>query len=265
MTADYLIYLVAGVLAGLLSGLFGVGGGLIIVPILTFVFASLTFPEQHIMHIALGTSLATIIFTSISSARAHHKNGNVDWMVVSRISVGIVLGTFLGAALAVSLQTFWLKVIFAIFVFVVATQLTLGLAPNAKRSLPGRLVTNLVGTIIGVISSLVGIGGGTLSVPFLIYCNTTIKRAIGTSAAIGLPIAIAGTLGFVLQGWMAEQLPAYSLGYVYLPAVIGIVLMSAITAPFGAKLAQHLPADMLKKAFAILLYLICLKMLYSLF
>lgn len=262
---DYLFYLIAGAFAGVLSGLFGVGGGLIIVPILSFVFASLAFSEQHIMHMALGTSLATIIFTSISSAWAHHKNANVDWVVVRRISAGIVLGTLLGAALAASLQTLWLKVIFAIFVFAVATQLTLGLAPNAKRSLPGMLATNLVGTIIGVVSSLVGIGGGTLSVPFLIYCNTAVKRAIGTSAAIGLPIAIAGSLGFIFQGLMASQLPEYSLGYVYLPAVVGIAIMSTIAAPFGAKLAQHLSANMLKKAFAILLYLISLKMIWSLF
>lgn len=114
-------------------------------------------------------------------------------------------------------------------------------------------------------SSLVGIGGGTLAVPFLIYCNTAVKRAIGTAAAIGFPIAVAGTLGFVYQGWMNEQLPTYSLGYIYLPAVIGVVLMSIFTAPLGAKLAQHLPANMLKKAFAVLLYLISLKMISGLF
>jgi uncharacterized protein len=262
---DFLIYLLAGALAGLLSGLFGVGGGLIIVPILTFVFASMAFPEQHIMHMALGTSLATIVFTSISSARAHQQHLNVDWMVVRRISTGIVLGTLLGTALAASIQTLWLKVIFAIFVFAVATQLILDLRPDAKRSLPGTLVTNLVGAMIGVVSSLVGIGGGTLSVPFLIYCNTAVKRAIGTSAAIGFPIAVAGTLGFVYQGWMNKQLPTYSLGYVYLPAVIGIALMSTLTAPLGARLAQHLPANVLKKAFAVLLYLISLKMISGLF
>lgn len=261
MTINFLIFLFAGALAGLLSGLFGVGGGLIIVPILSFVFASMAFPEQHIMHMALGTSLATIIFTSISSARAHHQNLNVNWMVVRRISLGIVLGTLLGTALAASTETLWLKVIFAIFVFAVATQLTLDVRPDAKRSLPSTLVTNLFGVIIGVVSSLVGIGGGTLSVPFLIYCNTTVKHAIGTSAAIGFPIAVAGTLGFVYQGWMVNQLPAYSLGYVYLPAFIGIALMSTLIAPFGAKLAQHLPANMLKKAFAVLLYLISLKMI----
>lgn len=261
MTINFLIFLFAGALAGLLSGLFGVGGGLIIVPILTFVFASMAFPEQHVMHMALGTSLATIIFTSISSARAHHQNLNVDWMVVRRISLGIVLGTLMGTVLAASIQALWLKVIFAIFVFAVATQLILDLRLDATRSLPSASITNLFGAIIGVVSSLVGIGGGTLSVPFLIYCNTAVKRAIGTSAAIGFPIAVAGTLGFVYQGWMNNQLPTYSLGYVYLPAVIGIALMSTITAPLGAKLAQHLTANVLKKAFALLLYLISLKMI----
>jgi uncharacterized protein len=262
---DYFIYLLAGALAGVLSGLFGVGGGLIIVPILTFLFARMGFPEQHIMHMALGTSLASIIFTSISSTWAHHNNGHVDWMVVRRISAGVVLGTLMGATLAASLLTYWLIMIFAIFVFIIATQLTLSWAPNAKRRLPGRPATNLIGAAIGALSSLVGIGGGTLSVPILIYCNIVVKRAIGTSAAIGLPIAIAGTLGFAYQGWKTNELPAYSLGYVYLPAVIGIVLMSIFTAPLGVKLAHRLAAHTLKKAFALLLYLISLKMIFSVF
>lgn len=260
---DIFIYLFAGTIAGILSGLFGVGGGLIIVPILSLVFTGLAFPQEHIMHMALGTSLATIIFTAISSARAHHNNANVDWSVVGRIAAGIVCGTLLGSILAASLQTAWLKAIFAVFVFVVATQLILNISPNPKRGLPGLLGMGLAGTIIGTISSLVGIGGGSLSVPFLIYCNIPVKKAIGTSAATGLPIALSGTLGFVLNGWNTPQLPAYSLGYVFLPAMTGIALASALTAPLGAKLAQRLPAITLKRAFAILLYLIGFKMLWD--
>lgn len=257
------LYLLAGALAGVLSGLFGVGGGLIIVPILSLVFTGMVFPEQHVMHMALGTSLATIIFTSISSARAHHHKANVDWPVMHRIAAGIVLGTLLGSLLTTSLQTAWLKTIFAVFVFIIATQLILNISPNPKRKLPGLPGMTLSGTFIGVVSSLVGIGGGSLSVPFLIYCNIAVKKAIGTSAAIGLPIAISGTLGFMLNGWNAPQLPPHSLGYVYLPAVIGIALMSALTAPLGAKISQRLPAITLKRAFAALLYLVGFKMLWG--
>ncbi len=262
---DYLIYLFAGAIAGLLSGLFGVGGGLIIVPILSVVFTGLAFPEQHVMHMALGTSLATIIFTSVSSARAHHSHANVDWPLVGKIASGIVLGTLLGSVLAASLETTWLKAIFAIFVFAVATQLILNLTPDSKRGLPGLFGTSFVGVIIGIVSSLVGIGGGTLSVPFLIYCNVSIRKAIGTSATIGLPIALSGTLGFIFNGLEVPQLPSYSLGYVFLPAVICIALVSGITAPLGARLAQRLPAITLKRAFAGLLYLIGLKMLWGMF
>lgn len=260
---DILTYLFAGAVAGILSGLFGIGGGLIIVPILNLVFTGMAFPEEHVMHMALGTSLATIIFTSISSARAHHRNANVEWPVVGRISIGIVIGTLLGSVLAASLQTAWLKAIFALFVFAVATQLIMNFSPNPKRKLPGLFRTSLAGTAIGVVSSLVGIGGGTLSVPFLIYCNVAIRKAIGTSAAIGFPIALSGTLGFILNGLSAPQLPPYSLGYVFLPAVICIALASAMAAPLGAMIAQRLPTASLKRAFAVLLYLIGLKMLWG--
>ncbi|CAG0973945.1 hypothetical protein MTYP_01385 [Methylophilaceae bacterium] len=262
---ELFIYLLAGACAGLLSGLFGVGGGLIIVPILSLIFSSLAFPEQHIMHMALGTSLATIIFTSISSARAHHGRLNVDWPVVRKIAIAIVLGTLLGTVLAASLQTAWLKAIFSIFVFAVATQLILNFTPNPGRQLPGLFGISLAGLVIGIVSSLVGIGGGSLSVPFLIYCNTGVKRAIGTSAAIGLPIAAAGTLGYILNGLNTPQLPAYSLGYLYLPAFAGIAFVSMLTAPFGAALAHRLPPHVLKRAFAVLLYVIGFKMLADMF
>ncbi len=262
---EFFIYLFAGMFAGLLSGLFGVGGGLIIVPILVAVFTGLAFPQQYIMHLALGTSLATIIFTSIASTRAHHNRSNVDWQTVSRIAPGIILGTLLGTVVASSLQTGWLEAIFAAFVFLAATQILLNFSPDPSREMPGMFGTGLAGIGIGLVSSLVGIGGGTLSVPFLVYCNTTIKKAIGTSAAIGLPIALSGAVGYVANGLRAEALPEYSLGYVYLPALFGIVLASSLTAPYGARLAHWLPAMALKRAFAILLYLIGLNMLWGMF
>lgn len=262
---DLGLYLLAGTIAGLLSGLFGVGGGLIIVPILNIVFSTTAFPQEHIMHMALGTSLATIIFTSIASARAHHRQANVDWSVVFRIAGGIVAGTLLGALVAGSLPTAPLKIIFAIFVFGIATQMLLDFRPDTARGLPKLPGMNVAGTVIGMISSLVGIGGGSLSVPFLIYCNVTVKQAIGTSAAIGLPIALAGALGFMLTGWHTPALPPYSLGYVYLPALAGIAIVSTMTAPLGARLARRLPAATLKRAFALLLYLVGGKMLWDMF
>lgn len=260
---EFAIYLLAGTIAGLLSGLFGVGGGLIIVPILSAIFTGLAFPDQHIMHMALGTSLASIIFTAISSARAHHANANVDWAVFRKMAAGIVVGTLLGATLVASLDTSGLKGIFAIFTFMVATQLLLNFTPDPKRQLPGAIGSSLMGTSIGALSSLVGIGGGTLTVPFLIYCNTAVKRAIGTSAAIGLPIALSGAVGFIVTGWQWSQAPRYSLGYVYLPALFGIAMMSTLMAPAGVWIAQRLPATALKRAFAILLYLIGCKMLWD--
>lgn len=262
---ESLLYLLAGALAGLLSGLFGVGGGLIIVPILVALFSLQHFTDAHIMHLALGSSLATIVVTSLASARAHHRCDNVDWAVVGRITPGIVLGTLLGSQLATCLDSDGLKAIFAIFVLAVATQMLLNLRPNPHRQLPGSLATSFVGGIIGVVSSLVGIGGGTLSVPFLLYCNTAIHRAIGTSAAIGLPIALAGATGYVLAGWGQTNLPQYSLGFLYLPAVAGIAIASSLTAPFGVMLAQRFSAKGLKRLFAILLYGIGVKMAWGLF
>ncbi|ABE50504.1 MULTISPECIES: sulfite exporter TauE/SafE family protein [Methylobacillus] len=261
---ELILYLIAGAGAGILSGLLGVGGGTVIVPILVFIFTSLAFPPQHIMHIALGTSLATIIVTSISSARAHHRKQNVHWSAVRLIAPGIVIGTLLGAVLAGQLDTVILKVIFAVFVLLIATQMVLNFTPAPHRQLPGRAGTLSMGGIIGVLSSLVGIGGGSLSVPFLIYCNFNARYAIGTSAAIGLPIAVAGTLGFIITGLSQGNLPAYSLGYVYLPAFAGIALASMLTAPFGAYLAHKLPVQVLKKLFALLLYIVGIKMLWSL-
>lgn len=261
---EFLLYFIAGAGAGILSGLLGVGGGTVIVPMLVFIFTSLAFPGQHIMHIALGTSLATIIVTSISSARAHHRKQNVHWSVVRLIAPGIIIGTLLGAALASELDTTVLKCIFAVFMLLIATQMALNFTPAAHRQLPGKLGTASMGGLIGIVASLVGIGGGSLSVPFLIYCNFNARHAIGTSAAIGLPIAVAGATGFIITGLAEGNLPPYSLGYIYLPAFLGIALTSMLAAPLGAYLAHRLPVAVLKKLFALLLYVVGLKMLWSL-
>ena len=260
---EFLLFLFTGVFTGILSGLLGVGGGLVIVPILLILLGQQGFPHEYLMHVALGTSLATIIFTSLMSARAHHRHGNVNWPVVWRITPGIIAGTLFGAWLAGQLDATSLKIVFIVFVFYVGTQLLLNLAPPPSRALPGSLGIFSAGSVIGTFSSLVGIGGGTLTVPFLVFCNTHMRNAVGTSAAVGFPIAIAGTVGYVATGWHTANLPPYCLGFIYLPAVAGITLTSMLTAATGAKLAQTLPAPTLKKLFALLLYGLGLKMLLS--
>lgn len=261
----WLFYLATGAFAGFLAGLLGVGGGLVIVPVLVFIFAAQGFPAAHLMHFALGTSLASIMFTSVSSLRAHHAHGAVEWRVVRGIAPGIVAGTLLGTLLAAQLSTFFLKVFFIVFIYYVAAQMLLNIKPKPSRQIPGLAGLFAAGGVIGGVSSLVGIGGGTLSVPFMTWCNIKLHQAIGTSAAIGFPIAAAGALGFVLNGVRVEGLPAYSWGFVSLPALAGLVVASMATAPFGARLAHRLPVARLKKIFAVLLLVLGTRMLVGLF
>lgn len=261
----WLLYLATGVFAGFLAGLLGVGGGLVIVPVLVFIFTAQHFPAGQVMHLALGTSLASIMFTSISSLRAHHAHAAVNWRVVRGITPGIVAGTLAGTVLAAQLSTFFLKVFFVVFLYYVAVQMVLDIKPKPSRELPGAAGMFGAGSVIGGVSSLVGIGGGTLSVPFMTWCNVKLHQAIGTSAAIGFPIAAAGTVGYIVNGWELEALPTYSLGFVYLPALVGLVAASVLTAPFGARLAHRLPVGKLKKFFALLLFALGTRMLFSLF
>lgn len=264
MGISFTLYLATGLFAGFLAGLLGVGGGLVIVPVLALIFAAQQFPAAHVMHLALGTSLASILFTSLSSLRAHHAHSAVNWPVVRGISPGIVFGALMGTLVAAQLSTHFLKVFFIVFIYYVAAQMLLNIKPRPSRQLPGAVGLFAAGGVIGGVSSLVGIGGGTLSVPFMTWCNVKLHQAIGTSAAIGFPIAAAGALGFVFNGLMAQGLPQYSWGYVYLPALAGLVLASVLTAPFGAKLAHRLPVAKLKKIFAALLLVLGTRMLISL-
>jgi uncharacterized protein len=253
-----------GAVAGVLAGLLGIGGGLVIVPMLVYCFAREQIPNELIMHLSLGTSMASIMFTSVSSFWAHHRRGAVIWTVVRRIALGILVGTFLGSCLAAQLSTGLLKGFFVAFLYYVAVQLLLDRKPKPSRDFPGRLGMFGVGNAIGVVSSLVGIGGGTLSVPFMIWCNVPVHHAIGTSAAIGFPIAIAGTLGYIVNGLSVAGLPKLSLGYAYLPALAGIVCASVLTAPLGVRLAHSLPVPRLKRVFAVLLMIVATRMLIGL-
>lgn len=265
MTVWLIGYVALGAVAGFFAGLLGVGGGAIMVPVLALMFAAQGFPEIHLMHLALGTSMAAIVFTSISSLRAHHGHGAVRWPIVRIITPGILVGTFLGAQLASLIPTRPLAIFFTVFMSYVAFQMLANIKPKPSRQLPGSFGMFAVGSGIGAISALVAIGGGSLSVPFMTWCNVKMHDAIGTSAAIGFPIAVAGTVGYLVGGWGASDLPAWSFGYVYLPALAACVVASMLTAPLGAKAAHSLPVATLKKIFAGVILLLLAKMVHGLF
>jgi uncharacterized membrane protein YfcA len=254
-------YLAVGVIAGIVAGLFGVGGGLLIVPVLVMVFSAHDISSAVITHLAIGTSLAAIVPTSIASMLAHHRHGAVEWPAFVRLTPGLVIGALAGAAIADLLPSATLKRVFGVFELTVAAQIAFGHQPAPHRKLPGTLGMGIAGTVIGIVSAIIGIGGGTLTVPFLLWCNVALKRAIATSAACGLPIAIAGAAGFMLAGYDAAALPPAAFGYVYGPALAGVAVASVLTAPLGARLAHRLPVQLLRRFFAGFLALLGVRML----
>ncbi|OYY95063.1 MAG: hypothetical protein B7Y41_05795 [Hydrogenophilales bacterium 28-61-23] len=257
-------YFGLGLVTGFVAGLLGVGGGLLMVPALIWAYAEQGFAPQYNIHLALATSLAVIVPTALSSLRAHHAHGAVDWRALRRIAPGILLGTLVGSLAAAKLPDGGLKIFFTLFLFYAATQMLFGFKPPASRQLPGLAGMTLAGGLIGLVSSWVGIGGGTLSVPFLTWCNTGLRRAIGTSSAIGLPIALAGSVGYAVSGLGVANLPAASIGFIYLPALAFIALGSWLTAPLGARATHRLPVQHVKRIFAGLLYLLAVRMAYGL-
>jgi len=264
MTIWWLTYPLLGIFGGFVAGLFGVGGGLTLVPFMYMLFVAQGFPAEHVMHLALGTSMATIVFTSISSMRAHHAHGAVRWDIVRSMAPGLVLGTFGGSLVAGQVPTGPMTAIFVVIVYYASVQMMLDFKPHAHRQMPGGAGRFIAGGVIGVISSLVAAGGGFLSVPFMLFCNVAIHNAVGTSSALGFPIAVAGAVGYIVAGWHDGGLPTYTFGYVYLPAFVGIVAMSILMAPVGARLAHKLPVKKLKRAFGGFLALLATKMLVSL-
>ncbi len=258
-------YPLLGVMVGFFAGLLGVGGGGIMVPILTTFFLAQGFSHEQVVHMALGTSMAAIVITSVSSLRAHHRHGAVRWDVVRAITPAILLGTFGGTFLASRIDTVPLAIFFAAYMAYVSLQMLLNIKPKPSRGLPGAVGMGMAGLGIGGVSALVAIGGGSMSVPFMTWCNVKVQHAIGTSAAIGLPIAVAGTVGYLVNGWAATGAPPHSLGYIHVPALVLVSLPSVVTAPLGARMAHRLPVATLKKIFAGVLMLLCAKMLHSLF
>jgi uncharacterized membrane protein YfcA len=260
MTAG-LAYLGIGALVGFAAGLLGIGGGVVMVPLLVLVFAAQGLPGEHVLHLALGTALAAMIFTSIASMRAHHAHRAVDWRIARAMSPGMLAGSFCAALVAGLIPTRPLALLFTALVFYAATQILLDLKPPSTRVLPGPLGIFTAGTIIGAVSSLVAAGGAFLTIPFLTWCKVPLRRAIGTAAANGLPIAMAGTAGYVLHGLRVRDLPTPSLGFVYLPALGLVVLTSMVAAPLGATVAHRLPIKQLRTVFALLLYGFAIRML----
>ncbi|MDD2770344.1 MAG: sulfite exporter TauE/SafE family protein [Methylococcus sp.] len=257
-------YLAFGAVAGLASGMFGIGGGAIIVPFLVWIFPGQGVPEDILMIMAVATSLATIVVTSISSVRAHHRRGAVVWPLVWRLVPGIALGTVAGSIVADQLPTQQFKQLFAAFLMAVAVQVYLG----RREEKPGEAAISLAmltggGLGIGVLSALFGIGGGSITVPFLLRCRQNIRHAVAISSACGFPIAVVGTLSYIVLGWAHPSLPGYSLGYIYWPAFLGIGAASVLTAPAGAALAHRLPMQGLKRLFAAVLFLLGARMLWK--
>ncbi len=256
-----IIYALAGLFAGLIGGMLGLGGGIIIVPVLHYLFLQQEFPATTIMQMAVTTSLATIIVTSISATYIHHKKEAVVWTYVYKLALGILLGACLGAVLADTVSSNALRIIFGIFEITVAIQIGLELKPAAKLKPPATAGMIFSGSGIGFLSTLLGIGGGTLTVPFLLLCNVNIRNAVAISAACGFPIAIAGTSALIITGLDNPDLPAHSIGYLYWPAALIIITMTVFSAPLGAKLAHFLPVKILKRIFSVVLIFVGLKML----
>lgn len=261
--------LTLGMCTGFLAGLLGIGGGMLMVPFISFILTSKGYPTEYVVKMAVATSLATICFTSLSSVWAHHKRGAVLWPVALTLAPGILMGSLLGAQLAVAMPGKVLSVLFAVFVAFSATQMFLNRKPKPSRVLPGKVGMFSVGGLIGGLSSLVGAGGAFISVPFMTWNNINIHKAVATSSALGFPIAFAGTLGYIFAGWnlpvMQHNGVAFSgnLGYLYLPGLLIVSLASICTAPLGAKTAHRIDITPLKKLFASVLYLLAAYFLWK--
>jgi uncharacterized protein len=248
--------LVLGSVTGFLAGLLGIGGSMLMVPAMTWVLAKQGVPPQYLVHAAIGTAFATICVSSLSSLWAHHKRGAVQWRIVMALVPGILLGAYGGSLIAAALNSKMLGVVFAVFLYFSSFQMLANLKPKSARGLPQTPGMLAAGGVIGVLSGILGAGGGFASVPFMLWCSVTIHHAVATSAALGFPIAIAGTLGYIINGWNTPGMPPWTLGFVYLPAFFVIVLASTTTAPLGAKAAHSMDTSLLKKIFAGLLIML---------
>jgi len=260
-----LALLAMGSFGGFAAGLLGIGGGMVLVPFITMIFTARGVAEHLVVHMAIATSLGIILFTSMSSVRAHHKHGAVLWPVVRLLAPGIVIGSWIGPWIGKQMNTTLLAAFFGCFVAYSATQMLIGKKPAAARELPGKPGMFVAGGLIGVLSGLVGAGGGFMSVPFMTRCNVRIHNAVATSAALGFPIALSGTLSNIYYGWGEPGLPPWSLGFIYVPALAIIVAASVIMAPLGARSAHRMPVRRLQQIFAVILYALAVYMFWKAF
>jgi len=258
-----LALLAMGCFGGFAAGLLGIGGGMILVPFITMVLTARGVPDELVVHMAIATSLGTIMFTSLSSVRAHHKHGAVVWRIVRLLAPGILIGSTVGPWIGKQMNTATLSVFFGVFVAFSATQMLINKKPAAARDLPKAPGMFAAGGVIGVLAGLVGAGGGFVSVPFMTWCGIRIHQAVATSAALGFPIALAGTLANIVYGWGEPGLPAYSLGFIYVPALLIIVAASVVMAPIGARTAHRMPVRQLQRIFAVILYALATYMFWK--
>ena len=256
-----LVMLAVGSIAGFIAGLLGIGGGMIIVPVVLWVLQMKGLGGiEHAQHLAVGTSFAIMVFTTFSSVMAQQRKGSVDWAVVRRMAPGMVVGVIIGSMLAKRLSNEALQVFFIVFVVLVALKTLTDAKPKPTRSLPGPAGLAAVDSLFGMASSWVGIGGGSLSVPFMLYCNVPVRTAVGTSAGLAWPIAVAGAVGYLYSGWNVAGLPEGTLGFWYLPAVAVLSVATMLFAPLGVKAAHKLPPEKLKLAFGLLLLVVAAPM-----
>jgi uncharacterized protein len=258
-----LAYVAIGTFVGTFAGMLGIGGGLLIIPPLALALETQGFPREHVLHVAVGTAMATIMFTSLSSTRAHAVRRAVRWDIARRMTPGILLGSVLGATVVKFISTRSLALYITAFVFAMAFNTAVDLRPKAARQPPGSIGMASAGFVIGGLSALVAIGGAVMTVPFMLYCRVPMIQAIGTAAAIGFPVAVGGTIGYVTSGWSTTGLP-WSVGFVYVPALAGITVGSVLTAPLGAHIAHRLPSRLLRLIFALFLFVLATRMLVTL-
>jgi uncharacterized membrane protein YfcA len=261
---DLPVLLLSGAVAGTLAGLLGIGGGVIIVPIVTLLFEGHGVPHGTAIKLALGTSLATIVVTAVSSIYTHHRKGAVDWKLFGVMGPAVFVGSLIGALLADIIPGDLLYIAFIAFLFAISVQMALSRV-SAHRSLPGKPTLAATSVVVGVVSALMGIGGGAMHVPFLSYCGVPLKHAIATAAAVGLPLAVSATIGYIIGGMNEPGIPPGSIGYVNLPVFGGVVAASLLFAPLGAILAHKLPDLLLRRLFAVFLFVLASRMAYKLY
>jgi uncharacterized protein len=259
----WLGYAAIGAAVGFFAGMLGIGGGAIMVPLLVMIFEAQGLPRAQVLHLAVGTAMATILFTSVASVRAHAARGAIRWDIARNVTPGILLGGLVGSWIASFIPPLVFAAIFTAVIYVAATNLLIDRKPKPSRQAPGFAGMTVFGFVVSAASAFAAIGGAFLTVPFMLWCNVPMLPAIGTAAVIGFPIALSGTIGFVVTGLREASLPPYSVGFVYLPALGGIVVSSMLMAPVGAAVAHRLPTRWLKRIFAVLFYVMATRMLMT--